>query len=281
MTDTPFKQINKSLFNEIPRELISRLPDKWEKIGDVLIMVLPSVLDKHKSIIGKRYAEILKCKTVLNDIGGIKGEFRVPKVELIHGSKNTETIHKENGIRYKLDPQNLMFSSGNMEERIRMANISNKNETVVDLFAGIGYFTIPIAYYSKPKRIFACEKNPIAYDYLIKNIALNDVSSIVEPILGDNREVSPKNVANRVILGYIGKTEKFLTVAIDCLQNKKGILHYHDKFSDNIIPNKPMEIIEKEAEKKECKAELLDYHHVKTYAPGISHYVFDIKIGDK
>jgi len=33
-----------------------------------------------------------------------------------------------------------MFSSGNMDERIRMSMISDKNEVVVDLFAGIGYF---------------------------------------------------------------------------------------------------------------------------------------------
>ncbi len=61
-----------------------------------------------------------------------------------------------------------MFSSGNMNERIRMSNISKPNEVVVDLFAGIGYFTLPIAVYSKPKKIYACEKNPISYDFFVK-----------------------------------------------------------------------------------------------------------------
>ncbi len=281
MAEKPFIQIKNSLLKEIPSDLVSNLPDKWEKIGDVLTIVLPSILDEYKNTIGKKYAEVLNCKTVLKDIGGIKGEFRVPNVEIIYGLKNTETIHKENGVKYRLDPQKLMFSSGNMDERIRMAKISNKNETVVDLFAGIGYFTLPIAIYSKPEKVFACEKNQIAFDYLNENIILNDVSSIVEPRKGDNRDIAPKNIADRVIMGYIDETEKFLPNAIDCLHNHIGIIHYHNTFSDNTIPNKPMKIVEKEAKKKGCKAELLKYIYVKSYAPGISHYVFDIKIGEK
>ncbi|MCK5112822.1 MAG: hypothetical protein KAQ84_04705, partial [Thermoplasmatales archaeon] len=149
MIEAPLNQIKRLLSNEIPSELICCLPDRWEKIGDVLTIKLNGNLKNYQEKIGKKYAEILHCKTVLNDVGGISGTYREPKVGILYGSKNTETIHKENGIRYKLDLQKIMFSSGNMDERKRMANISNKNETVVDLFAGIGYFTIPMAVYSK------------------------------------------------------------------------------------------------------------------------------------
>jgi tRNA wybutosine-synthesizing protein 2 len=281
MTEIPFIEIKNSLLKEIPSNLINRLPQKWEKIGDILTIVLPSIFNEYKKTIGEKYAEILNCKTVLNDIGGIKGEFRVPNVELIYGSKNTETVHKENGVKYKLDPQKLMFSSGNMDERIRMANISNRNETVVDLFAGIGYFTLPLAINSKPKKIIACEKNPIAFNYLNENIILNDVSSIVEPRKGDNREIAPKNFANRVIMGYIEENERFLSIAFDCLQKHCGIIHYHNNFPNYAVPNKPMKIVEEEANKKGCKAELLGYYNVKSYAPGIYHYVFDLRIDEK
>ena len=281
MVETSFKQIKNLLSKEIPLELLDRLPDKWEKIGDVLTIVLPSVLDDYKNIVGKKYAEVLNCKTVLKNIGGIKGEFREPNVEIIYGSKNTITIHKENKVKYKLDPQKIMFSSGNMNERIRMATISNENETVIDLFAGIGYFTLPIAVYSKSKKIFACEKNKVAFDFLCQNIVLNNVTDIVEPRMGDNRKVAPTNIADRIIMGYINDTHKFLPVAIDCLNNHTGIIHYHNTFADEIVPEKPMKIVEKEAKKKRCKAEILDFKHVKSYAPGISHYVFDIKIGEK
>jgi tRNA wybutosine-synthesizing protein 2 len=157
-----------------------------------------------------------------------------------------------------------------MKERIRMATISNENETVVDLFTGIGYFTLPMAVYSKPKKIYACEINPVAYDYLCQNISLNNVIDIVEPLLGDNRKVAPKNVADRVILGYFGNTKDFLPTALGCLKNRKGIIHYHDKFPDKDVPDKALKI--------DMDFELLDYKLVKHYAPGISHYVFDIGI---
>ena len=281
MAETPFNQIKKTLSKDIPLELINKIPDKWEKVGENGIIKLHPDLEKYSKIIGKNYADILQCKTILNDVGGITGTNREPDVKIIYGSNDTETIHKENGVHYKLDPQKIMFSSGNMDERIRMATVSNEKETVVDLFSGIGYFTLPIAIYSKPKKIFACELNPVSYDYLCQNIALNNVSSIVQPLKGDNRKVAPKNIANRVLLGYLSDTYKFVPAAFDCLKNNIGIIHYHDKFPDTLIPNKPLKIVQEVADKYKREIELIGYKNVKSYAPGISHFVFDIKIGEK
>jgi len=281
MIITPFDEIQQLLSKQIPLKLLNALPDKWEKVGDVLTIVLSQKFNSYKELIGKNYAKVLNCKTVLNDVGGIKGEFREPDIEIIYGQKNTLTIHKENGIKYKLDPQKIMFSSGNMKERIRMANISNKKETVVDLFAGIGYFTLPIAVYSKPIKIFACEKNKVAYGFLCENIVLNDVTSVVQPLKGDNRKIALKNIADRVIMGYINQTYKFLPIAIDCLKDYSGTIHYHDVYPDEVVPEKPMKIVEKETKKKKCKFNLLRYEKVKSYAPGIGHFVFDLKIGKK
>jgi tRNA wybutosine-synthesizing protein 2 len=281
MIETPFDQIKKLLSKEIPLELLSKIPDKWEKIGDIVTIKLPAELSRYERKIGGKYAEILKCKTTLRDISGISGVYREPNVKIIYGTKKTETVHIENGIRYKLDPQKIMFSSGNMNERIRMAKISNSNETVVDLFAGIGYFTLPMAVYSKPKKIFACEINPVAYDYLCKNILLNNVTSIVEPLLGDNRTIAPKNIADRVIMGYIDDTHKFLPIAIECLKNKTGIIHYHEVCPNKLFPERPLKNVQEASEKYKRKVDLLNYKCIKSYAPGVSHYVLDIKIGEK
>jgi tRNA wybutosine-synthesizing protein 2 len=281
MVETPFDKIKKLLSKTIPLELIEKLPDKWEKIGNVVTIKLPDKLKKYKKQIGKTYADILDCKTVLNDIGGIIGELREPKVEIIYGSEDTETVHKENGIRYKLNPQKIMFSSGNMNERIRMATISNENEIVIDLFSGIGYFTLPIAVYSKPKKIFACEINPVAFDYLCNNITLNDVTTIVEPLFGDNRKTSPKNIADRVIMGYFEKTYQFLPIALNCLKKGEGIIHYHEVCPDEMIPGRPLKNVRFEISKLERCVELLNYKFIKSYAPGVSHIVLDLRIRQK
>jgi len=280
MVETPFDEIRKLLSKTISPEFTIKIPDKWEKIGDAVIIKLPPELKEYKAQIGRHYAKTLKCKTVLNDVGGISGIYREPNVEIIYGEKDTETIHKENGIRFKLNPQKIMFSSGNMDERIRMATISNEKETVVDLFAGIGYFTLPMAVYSKPKKIFACEINPISYEYLCNNISLNHVTEIVEPLFGDNKEIAPKDVADRVIMGYIRDTHKFLQIAINCLKDHTGIIHYHDVFPDDVIPKKPFTFIQKAAEYYNSDAELMTFKKIKSYAPGMSHIVLDVKIGE-
>ena len=281
MSETPFDKIETNLSDFIPPDLLKTVPDKWEKIGDILIIKLSKDLNEYKEKIGEIYADFLSCKTVLNDIGGITGEYRKPDVEIIYGGSDTETIHKENNVRFKLDPRKIMFSSGNMDERIRMANISNSKETIVDLFSGIGYFTLPIAVHSKPKKIFACEKNPEAYEYLRQNIVLNNVTNIVEPLFGDNREIAPKNTADRIIMGYIGKTSNFLGIAFNCLKKNAGIIHFHEKYPEKKVPEIALKNIKNVADSYNRDIKLIQYKEIKSYAPGISHFVFDIGVVKK
>ena len=278
MAVKPFDKIKIGLLNNIPEKLFTKIPTKWEKIGDILLIKLPDELKKNKKTIGKIYADVLKCKSVLNDKGGITGELREPDVEIIYGAKNTETVHIENKVRFKTDPAKLMFSSGNMDERIFMSKLNTENETIVDMFAGIGYFSLPIAVHSKPKKIYACEKNQNAYHYLCQNILLNHVNEIIEPLKGDNRKVAPENAADRVIMGYIGGTEKFLEKGIKCLKDNKGIINFHEKYPEKMKLNTPLKIFEKEANKFNRKVNLLDIREIKSYAPKISHFVFDCEI---
>lgn len=263
----------------LPADRIMRLPKKWEKIGTVTVIKIPKELIQYQEIIGKVYATELGCLSALNDVGSISGVYRTPATKLIWGSSQTETVHKENGIKYALDPQKVMFSSGNMVERKRMGMISNRKETVVDLFAGIGYFTIAMAVHSRPKKIIACEMNPVAFDYLCKNIVMNQVTDIVEPIRGDNREVAPKGCADRVLIGFLQETEFFLPVALECLRNYYGILHYHDLVSNRETPEHPLRQIQKIADRYNRHATLLLAREIKSYAPGINHVVLDVRIG--
>jgi tRNA wybutosine-synthesizing protein 2 len=278
MRETPFHHICTMLAPRIPESHVSLLPRKWEKIGHVLVVKWDKNLDEYKEIICAAYATVLNVTTVLGEIQGIVGLLREPTVELLYGSPQTETIHVEQGIRYKLDPQKIMFSSGNMSERMRMASLKATDETIVDLFAGIGYFTLPLAMYAKPQTIIACELNPVAYDYLCKNIILNHVTERVRPLLGDNREVAPRNVAERVIMGYLGGTAEYLPLALDCLKQARGIIHFHDIYADERIPDEPLQHVQRIAREKKRTATLLEYHRVKSYAPGISHAVIDMRI---
>ncbi len=246
-----------------------KLPDYWERIGDVLI--LPNWdFGRDEKRIGEIYARILNVRTVCI-YEGIEGELRIQKVRTIYGT-STETVHIENGIKYKLDVSKIMFSSGNVGERIRMGRIKAKGEIVVDMFAGIGYFTLPLALYGKPEMIYACEKNPIAYYYLLENLEINKVRNVI-PLFGDNRSVCPRGIADRVIMGYI-RTWPFLKFGLEILCGE-GIIHYHDTFRDEEIPHVE-ERIKKYAASLGYNIDVLSKRIVKSYAPRIWHVAMDI-----
>lgn len=279
MRRTPFERIQHRLQQRLPSDVLRLLPERWEKIGTVLVLRLPDELSqKNKERIAQTYAEVLKCTTVLQDTGGITGVYREPSLKRLYGSPHTETIHVENGIRYCLDPQRIMFSSGNMAERLRMATISSSRETVVDLFAGIGYFTLPLAVYSTPMKVFACEINPVSYEYLCKNITLNQVNERVEPLLGDNRTTAPQGCADRVILGYFSDLEVFLPVALNCLKNHRGVLHVHYLTPVEGIPTQVSAKVASMISRTGCVADVRGVHDVKSYAPGIHHVVVDVTV---
>ena len=78
-----------------------------------------------------------------------------------------------------------------------------KGEIVVDMFAGIGYFSIPMAVHSKPEKIVSIEINPESFNYLKENLRLNRVEDIISPVLGDCSTAAPEGIADRVIMGYM------------------------------------------------------------------------------
>lgn len=278
MVKKPFQEIKDRLTSLLTEEQSNLLPKKWEKIGDVLIFSLDDKLLPVEQRIAKVYADVLSCKSVLKDVGGIDGPLRQPKLSLLYGDEDTVTIHKENGVKYKLDPSKIMFSSGNMDERKRMGEVDCTDEIVVDLFAGIGYFSLPIAVHADPKKVFCCELNPIAFSFLKENIVLNRVSDVIIPLVGDNRNVAPRNVADRVLMGFFGDTHKYLPVAFQSLYYHTGIIHFHDTFPDTDVPQVPMSFIQKIAKQYNSSVSLSHVQKVKSFAPGISHYVLDVLV---
>ena len=257
----------------VGKDLASFVPKKWEKIGDVIL--LPNFNSPNDEKIAEAFAKVLKAKTVVR-YKGVQGEFRTPIIEVLYGN-DTETVHIENGIKYMLDVSKLMFSSGNIDERIRMGTIDMKNETVVDMFAGIGYFSLPIAIYAGAKKVYACEKNPVAFYYLLKNISLNRVKNII-PLFGDNRKTVPLGVADRVVLGYID-TRPFLELGFKVLKPQGGWLHYHDTFTtEEIRNNAPSSIVKECAFRLGFLVEDISTRIIKSYAPHIWHAVVDVKV---
>lgn len=268
------RKVLKNLFS--PDEL-KLIPAGFDKIGHVAIISLPKKLLDRQSEIAEQLLKIKGVRTVALREGPIYGRFRRPRIKVIAGEVETETIHREHACTFKLDVAQVMFSVGNLFERGRLIKLVRPEETIVDMFAGVGQFTIPIAKHARPKKIYAIELNPVAFGYLQENIAINRVGDIVEPLFGDCQAVSPIGIADRVIMGILHVTHKYLPLAILTLKPEGGIIHYHESVPRKIRFERPIARILSAASGREV--EILKMRVVKKYAPGVDHVVIDARVG--
>ena len=239
---------------------------KGKVIGDIL--VLKNEPDNLQELL-----DLPEVKRIVK-LGRINGPKREPEVKMLVGD-NTETIHRENHCFFKLDVARIMWSKGNTGERKRMSTLAEDGETIVDMFAGIGYFSIPLAVHSNPAKIYSLEINPVSYGYLKENVVLNKVEDVIEPILGNCREFAPKNFADRVLMGYIGNTHEYLDKAVDIVK-PGGIIHYHESVPDKLKFERPPQRIIDAAGGRDV--EILNKRIIKKYSPGVYHVVIDARI---
>ena len=147
--------------------------DQWKMFGDDLWQLVAGSLGSSR---------LAMRSTVSND------KFRTPNVKLLLGDSGW-VKHTDNGITYTFDISKCMFSSGNITEKIRIGNFSCEGQTVVDLYAGIGYFVLPYIIHAKAVVVHACEWNQHAVEALRWNLELNGVTDNCVIHEGDNQNV--------------------------------------------------------------------------------------------
>lgn len=254
------------------------LPRHWARFGDVLVLDVPPERRHDEAAIAEAFAHVMRCRSVVAWEGGIEGELRRPRARLLWGDPNTETVHVENGVRYAFDPARLMWSPGNLPERVRVARWDCRGQVVADLFAGIGYFTLPLLVHAGAERVVAIEKNPDAFQYLLQNAGLNRVAARLEARLGDNREVGLVGVADRVLLGYLAPVGPYLSAALGALKPSGGRLHVHAKVPERGFPGSSLSGLHEAVARHGYRVLGSQAHRVKSYAPNRLHGVFDLEV---
>ncbi|TGC09225.1 class I SAM-dependent methyltransferase family protein [Methanolobus halotolerans] len=268
------KTLKDRLRDLIPETDLELAPSGWQILGDIIVVNIDARIEDHKSLIAEKLLDMYpSCRTVVRDLG-IEGQLRRPRRELIAGSF-TETIHKENKCLFKLDVTKVMFSKGNLYEKKLMSSVGS-DETIVDMFAGIGYFSIPIAVHACPLKIISIELNPESFAYLRENVSLNKVDNIIEPLDGDCAELTPQGIADRVIMGYVGTTHHYLQYGIRAIKKKGGMLHYHETTPESLVFDRPVSRIKEAALREGRRVEIRDCRRVKKYSPGVWHVVVDV-----
>ncbi|MBI2971856.1 MAG: class I SAM-dependent methyltransferase family protein [Candidatus Aenigmarchaeota archaeon] len=252
------------------------LPSSYQIVGDVLLLKMLKLQGvKEKQKVASALLEMFPYVKTVGELAGIGDEFRTPSVRKLAGN-GFETAHKEHGILYRLDASRIMFSKGNHYERQRLISKVRDNEVIIDMFAGIGYFSLGIARYTRAAKIHAIEKNPLAYRYLAQNIALNKAATI-EPLLGDNRTLAGTlaGKADRILMGYFPGTETFLPHALRLLK-QRGTIHFHNTYATHELWKKPLKDIAKAFGEK-ARFSVKARKKVKSVAPHTYHVVLDIE----
>ncbi len=282
-----FKQrLKERLQERLSKEETDLLPRSYQTLGKVIIIKLHPNLMKKKEMIGKEYLKLLPyIKSVYLNQGKIEGQFREPKgIKFLAGIDNPNVEHKEHGIIYKFNIEQIMFSKGNILERKHIANIVKKGEIIVDMFAGIGYFSLSIAKYSLAEKIYSIELNPISYNYLVQNIEINHLEDKIIPIHGDCKEEVLKLrenglKADRIIMGVFPAPKNYIKDALSLTKHSGTIIHYEgvvDKNNSLDLFNEFSEI----ASDLGYTSKLNDKRFIKSYGPGLYHIVYDIYISE-
>jgi len=265
--------------------LVGGFPMAFDIVGDIAIVEPGAngeeILAQHKNV-----------NVVLAKKSEVEGDFRVREYDIIASRpeardfsdvtailrprKLTETVHKENTCRFKVDPTEAYFSVRLSTERERIAKLVQKGERVLVMFAGVGPYPITVAKLAEPELVVGIELNPYAVRYFEDNITLNKMEGNVKAIEGDVKDIVPKMKEDfdRIIMPLPKESETFLYLAIKRIK-KGGHIHLYKILHENDVDGFVQEI------KKSISHTKIEVVKAGEYSPGFFRYCFDIDLDVK
>jgi len=187
---------------------------------------------------------------------------------------------KEFGVEQWFDCTRVMFCRGNNSEKKRFASLIAPGEKILDLYAGIGYYTLPALLAHPSTFVYCCEWNPNAVFALRHNLRANGVFERAKVKEGDSRFVSYSKLVDRVSLGLLPSSEGCWGVAVRALKEGGGWVHVHGN-----VPTSERHVFGRWVAFRMLKfregwgAWCKHTERVKSFAPKVDHLVADIYLG--
>ena len=219
------------LADKIEPEQLKQIYKTYDIVGDIAVIRVPESQLRHSRLIAEAIMSTHReVKAVWRQSSSVSGDFRLRSLEFLLGEKTTETRYKEHGCVYITDLRKAYFSPRLSYERMRIAELIQPGEVVLNMFAGVGCYSISVAKHSEPLKVYSVDVNPSAVQYLHENIRLNRVADVVIPIQGDAKKVTEKelqNVADRVLMPLPERAYEYLDYAHLALKPTGGWIHYY------------------------------------------------------
>jgi tRNA (guanine37-N1)-methyltransferase len=277
------ERLREILTESLSSEDLTKISGSYDIVGDIAIIRLSTL--KNSQIIADAIMNIHRnVKSVLAQTGPVSGDFRLRRLTHIAGKNVKSTIHRESGCLFSVNMERCYFSPRLSHERSRIASLVKPGETIVNMFAGVGCFSIIIAKRVAAVRVFSIDVNPTAIRFLTENVRLNRVYGKVIPILGDSGEVVESRLrheADRVLMPLPAKSLAYLPSALLALKPSGGWVHYYDfehaRKSENPIDKTKSKMAEKLA--RLCvPCEFPFSRVVRTVGPNWYQVVLDIHV---
>ena len=267
------------LEGKLTAEELAILRRSFEIIGDVVIIDIPDeVIHAKDDIIEAILRKHKHIKTILRKKGEVSGDFRIADYEVIYGEE-TETVVKEHGCRFIVDPTKVYYSVKLAGERERVARLVTEGEKVLVMFSGVGPYPIVIARLSKPSEVTGIELNPIAVEYFKKNVRLNKVENKVRVVEGDVRDILPvmEEEFDRILMPAPNTAESFVELLPGKIK-RNGYIHYYtfageEEEESGILGRRITELFGK----NDIDVRIVSIRRCGHFAPYVHRYVIDLE----
>lgn len=206
--------------NEILRAIFSQnelktIPSGFTKVGHVAHINLTEEYKPYGELIAQVIIDKNKIiKTVVDKKDTIKTQFRTFDMKILAGINDLNVVENELGCVFKFNFEKVYWNSRLSLEHKRLVDSFNPGDSICDVFAGVGPFTIPAA--KKKVTVISNDLNPYSVKYLNENITCNKVDNYVKTFNLDGSDfikASPK-----ILIDFCLK-EKKITEVIS--KNKK------------------------------------------------------------
>jgi len=266
---------------DFPENLNKYLPSSFDVVGDLCIIKIHESILHHRTGIAKAILDSHShLKGVFLDTG-VAGPYRVRNIKHIGGETRTRTVHREYGILLNIDISKVYFSPRLAVERNRIAQIveeEEKVERILDMFSGIGPFSIHIAKSNPCSMVYAIDSNPDAFQLMQENITFNKISNVV-PNLGDAQDVVLKlgNEINfdRIIMNLPHRSMAFLDSALTVITD--GTIHIYTIQTRESLKTTQESIHSKAYDHGKTIYDL-STNEIKGYSPTEGFFVHDVTV---
>ncbi|WP_042683580.1 class I SAM-dependent methyltransferase [Candidatus Nitrosotenuis chungbukensis] len=272
--------LKKALEGILSEEEGLELFSAFDQIGEIIIVRIPDSLLSKKKMIGEALLEnVHPARSVFYQATPVEGDFRTRNLEILAGEDNTETEYREYGCRFKVDVEKAFFSPRLSTERDRIAQMIQDGETMINMFGGIGMFSI-IAAKKKKCTVYNIDLNPYAAKLCEENIRLNKLAGRVISIHGDAAQVVKEQLqdkGDRTLMLLPERSDEFLDSAISATKSG-GTIHYYshqhaDKRQDAVEVSKQHYL-----QVTPVKSEILGGRMVRAVGPRYYQTVVDVRI---